>query len=141
MQKVHGAIHHLLPPVHTPLYVFLSSKKSFNHSCPDCFPLISSGKEYEALLFQRFTPRVHISIAYFLILIRFPGVKVCSLRSSQAFIARVNALKTNPSHQKMLKIRRKRALCEGCECFFGKINTYIRVRKGQIQNQMAACSA
>ena len=43
--------------------------------------------------------------------------------------------KNQPFTPKMLKIRRKRALCEGCECFFGEINTYIRVRKGQIQNR------
>ena len=83
--------------------------------------------------------KIHTARSYFYrllpILRRFPGVKVCSLRPSRAFTAHVNALKTNPSHKKMLKIRRKRALCEGCECFFGEINTYIRVRKGQIQNR------
>ena len=34
-----------------------------------------------------------------------------------------------------MKIRRKHALCEGSECFFGEIITYIRARKGQIQNR------
>ena len=91
------------PPVHTPLYAFLPSKKSFNHSYADCFLLISNGKAYEALPFQTFTPRVHVSIVYFLIMRRFSCVKVCSLRPSRAFTARVNALKTNPSHQKHWK--------------------------------------
>ncbi len=31
------------------------------------FLLISNGKAYEALPFQIFTPRVHVSIVYFLI--------------------------------------------------------------------------
>ena len=123
------------PPVHALLYAFLSSKKSFNPSSTDCILLISNGKAYEALPFQIFTARVHISIAYFLISRRFPGVKVCFLRPLQAFTARVNVLKSNPSHQKPLKIRMKHALCEGGECFFGEINTYIRVRKGHIQNR------
>ncbi|MCI7273404.1 hypothetical protein MR642_03655, partial [bacterium] len=63
------------------------------------------------------------------------GVKVCSLRTSRAFTARVNAVNSNPSHQKTLKIRRKHALCEGCERFFGKKITDMRARTGQIQNR------
>ena len=43
--------------------------------------------------------------------------------------------KNQPFTPKTLKIRKKHALCEGCECFFGEINTYIRARKGQIQNK------
>ena len=43
--------------------------------------------------------------------------------------------KDQPFTPKTQKIRKKHALCEGCECFFGEINTYIRVRKGQIQNR------
>ena len=55
--------------------------------------------------------------------------------ASRIRLPRVNALKTNPSHLKPLKIKRKHALCEGCERFFGEIITYIRARKGQIQNR------
>ena len=40
--------------------------------------------------------------------------------------------KDQPFTPKTLKIRRKHALCEGSECFFGEIITYIRARKGQI---------
>ena len=49
---------------------------------------------------------------------------------------RVNALKSNPSHKKPLKIRRKLALCEGGECFFGELFTYIHARIGHRQNRL-----
>ena len=71
------------------------------------FLLISSRLKCEGLLFQAFT-----------------GVH----RPCECFTARVNALKSKPSHSKPLKINRKQDSCEWVNAFWGNNYVYIIAR-------------
>lgn len=60
---------------------------------------------------------------------RFSCVKVCSLRPSRAFTARVNALKTNPSHQKRWKSGENTLCVKEVNAFSGNlIRIYAHVK-------------
>ena len=89
------------------IYVFYFPKKSFTPSHNRFFLLISSRLKCEGLLFQAFT-----------------GVH----RPCECFTARVNALKSKPSHSKPLKINRKQDSCEWVNAFWGNNYVYIIAR-------------
>ena len=99
------------------------------------FPVDFQRKRVWSIAFSK----IHTARSYFYRLLPcFEAVSRCEglLPPSITGIYRpCECFKNQPFTPKMLKIKRKRALCEGCECFFGEINTYIRVRKGQIQNR------
>ena len=123
------------PPVHALLYAFFILRKiiqSFKHGL---YPTDFQWKSVWSFAFSN----IHTARSYFYRLLPdFEAVSRCEGLLSpplQAFTARVNVLKSNPSHQKPLKIRMKHALCEGGECFLGEINTYIRAGKGHSQNR------
>ena len=95
-------------PQQSPSFIrILSATKAFTPSHNCFFLLISSRLKCEGLLFQAFT-----------------GVH----RPCECFTARVNALKSKPSHSKPLKINRKQDSCEWVNAFWGNNYVYIIAR-------------
>ena len=89
------------------LYTLFIPKKTFTPSHNYFFLLIFSRLKCEGLLFQAFTS-VHLPC--------------------ECFTARVNALKSKPSHSKPLKINRKQDSCEWVNAFWGNNYVYIIAR-------------